>query len=103
MENKVSFEKQDSENNLRLSIPSEKVLKKEKRNKRKSKVYEPRKTSDISLPSVDNKPDEIVNEIEHRGNIFKESDLTAMYTNGGKFMSTLEKFDSLSVNNFSKG
>lgn len=103
-----TLEKKDScENYNKISRPSEKHLEKEKRNKRKSKVFkrdivvDSLKLSDENTCVNSNDPEEntILPEFDKRGNIFKDlKDYENIHSlNNYKFDYTLEKFDSLSV------
>jgi hypothetical protein len=99
-----SLEKKDScENYNKISRPSEKHLEKEKRNKRKSKVYkrdivaDSLKLSDENSCQNSNCPEEVtMPEFDKRGNIFKDIENISSL-NKCKFDYTLEKFDSLTV------
>ncbi len=85
MELQIAFEKKDSfENFSKLSRPSGKHLGKEKRNKRKSKIFS--RPNDEQLLT-----DVVVNEIKVRGNIFNEIQGMANIDNS-KFY-TLENFE----------
>jgi hypothetical protein len=103
-----TLEKKDScENYNKMSRPSEKHLEKEKRNKRKSKVFrreivvDALKLSDENTCQNSNYPEEVtmLPELDKRGNIFKDfkdyENIPSL--NKCKFDYTLEKFDSLTV------
>ena len=108
MEKSLSLEKHDScENYQKVSRPTEKMLEKEKRNKRKSKVFkrenETRKYSDENnMPTCQNsnslEETSVFTEINKRGNIFKDfKEHDVLSLSNGKILYTLEKFDSLTV------
>ena len=83
--------------NKKISIPNEKVLNHSMRNKRKSKIFK-RKDSTVSNAENENNNECIIDEIKNRGNLFDDIKITEYLNEGDKFMSTLEQFELLTVN-----
>lgn len=82
------------DSNKRISIPNEKILNHSKRNKRKSKIF---KRKDSTTSNAENN-EYIIDELKNRGSLFDDIKINEYLNEGEKFMSTLEQFELLSVN-----
>ncbi len=99
--NDDSLEQNSTKNNSnkKISIPNEKILNHSMRNKRKSKIFK-RKDSTVSNAEIESNEsnDDIIDEIKNKGNLFDDIKFTKYLNEGEKFMSTLEQFELLTVN-----
>jgi hypothetical protein len=78
---------------LKFQYQQKKVLEREKRNKRKSKIYIENNSNDSSITEINDKS----NDITRTGNIFKETENSISLINTNCQHFTLESFSYLSV------